>query len=761
MYIFKTETNQYQIRAVAPGIFRIMVSDGGRFRESLLSRYHILEEPGDLEGTVKETKTKYTLTVGHASVTIDKKKNTAAFQSQGLKSPLLIQMSGAGGQTYRNNGFRLSIPLAQDERLFGIGDEARQSIARRGTVAELNTVNIRAYGPIPYVVSTAGYSLLVNSTYPQTYDMGSANPDQMVLDSPKGGMDYYVFLPQSGSVLDSVKLYTEVAGKPTMMPKSFYGMTFVMNEMTDQRAMLYDCKEFRREDIPCDMIGLEPQWMSEMYDFTVDKKWGKERFRLNEWLPENNSDEQTFYNALKNMGFKMSLWLCINYDLLWEEERRIGNETPDPNIEYSFEGAKILDPHFSNAVYIDEITKREEPWFDHLKKFVDNGASAFKLDACTQVLHHPDRMWGGKYFDDEVHNVYPVLYARQMKEGFEAHTKGRRALIYTPCVYAGLQKYAASWAGDTGGGFDTVIAMLNFAFCAHTNVTCDMDPTPQGLHYGFFSPWVQYMGWNNWLQPWFLTEEMEDMVRYYGKLRSALFPYIYSTAHQANRTGVPIVRPLSMMYPDVPAYDDVKNMYLFGDAFLVGVFDMELTLPKGTWIDYFTGEEYQGGVTLSYDVPKGRGGALFVKAGSIIPMMEPQKWIERVQPDHYTLQLYAGGDCAFTLTDDDGLTNDYLNGATATTEIAMENTDAHGCTLYLGKREGTYSGRVKDETAQNSDPDIHGIGPVESFTVRFCNRAIKQVTRNGEQVAVADNAFVIPAALHAAADLRYTVTFCD
>lgn len=225
--------------------------------------------------------------------------------------------------------------------MYGIGDEARQSIARRGTVAQLNMINIRAYGPVPYVLSSNGYSILVNSTYPQTYDMGAADKDLMVLDVPKGGVDFYVFLPQSGSIVDNVCLSTTVTGKPMVMPKSFYGMTFVMNEMTDQRAMLYDCKEFRREDIPCDMIGLEPQWMSKPYDFTTEKTWSPERFRINEWQPQNTSDEQTFYNALKNMGFKLSLWLCINYDFLWEEERRIGGETPDPNVTYSFEGAKF------------------------------------------------------------------------------------------------------------------------------------------------------------------------------------------------------------------------------------------------------------------------------------------------------------------------------------------------------------------------------------------------------------------------------------
>ena len=52
----------------------------------------------------------------------------------------------------------------------------------------------------------------------------------------------------------------------------------------------------------------------------------------------------------------------------------------------------IKDPHFVPA-YQDRITKLGEPWFDHLRKFVDNGAAAFKLDGSNQICFHPDRKW--------------------------------------------------------------------------------------------------------------------------------------------------------------------------------------------------------------------------------------------------------------------------------------------------------------------------------------------------------------------------------
>ena len=76
---------------------------------------------------------------------------------------------------------------------------------------------------------------------------------------------------------------------------------------------------FRRERIPCDLVGLEPGWMSKNYDYSIDKEWHPERFAIPRWGPKG---PHTFLGAAERLGFKMSLWLCSDYDLSYEEERR-------------------------------------------------------------------------------------------------------------------------------------------------------------------------------------------------------------------------------------------------------------------------------------------------------------------------------------------------------------------------------------------------------------------------------------------------------
>ncbi len=753
MYNFKTANANLEIRAIEEGIFRIRMSKSGDFKESLLSKYNILRESGEVEAAVTEN------TVSLGGVTIE--VGDSGVVVNGTKEPVTITFDGFEGKPYNDKGFTINLSMTKEERIFGLGDESRENIARRGTFSRVDIRNIASYGPIPYIMSTNGWGMLLNCTYASTYDCGKADPDTITIAAHKGQVDFYFYVPKSHDLKDILVLNGKIAGTPVMMPKFAYGYTCVLNEQTNAREMLFDCLNFRREDISCDMVGLEPQWMSNHYDRTITKKWDDERFYLPGWLPDNQSGPETFMYALREMGFKFSLWLCQDYDLLWEEERQCGRRAEAFGKEYTYEGASILDPHFACPNYMDNLTVRDVPWFDHLKKFCDNGASAFKLDGAFQVNDHPDRLWAGKYFDDEVHNVYPVIYVKQMQEGFNEHT-GRRAVVYTPCIYAGTQRYAASWAGDTGGGFDTVIAMLNFGLSGHSNVTCDMDVTcMEGIHYGFLAPWTQQLTWRTWTYPWFMRDSIKNAIRDYSHLRNSLFPYIYSMAHKATETGLPMARALSLMYPDKPEYDYVANTYMFGDSLLVAVFDMKVTLPDGKWVDYFTGDVYEGGCTIDYKIPEGRGGALMVKEGSIFATVDYTRYIEEKEPDKYIVNVYPGADAEFKLYEDDGYTYDYEKGAVATTRMAIENSCDCCFDVVIDAREGSYDGRVKGEDAILSDPDIPAMGDVTALTVKIFGE-VKAVERDGAAVefAYADGftTFEVSAEDHAAGKLVYKVT---
>lgn len=662
-----------------------------------------------------------------------------------------------------DGGFRVKIPLDKKERIFGLGDATRERIMIRGFRADMHVENVVSYGPMAVILSDNGWAFMLDSTYRSFIDCAKTDPNSIVIDVAGGKISFFIF--RADTLKGLVGLVTKVSGRPALLPEFAYGLTLVHNEDTNARSLLEDICRMRDLDIPCDTMGLEPSWMETHYDFTVNKRWNPKLFKLPSWYPENSADNYTFFYPMREMGMKLSLWLCNDYDLFWEEERRKAAENKDKASDSDRlpTGAVIDDKHFTSAIRLDKLTKKDEPWFEHLKKFVDNGASAFKLDGAYQIIYHPDRLWGGKYTDDEIHNLYPVILAKQIYNGFAEYT-GRRLLLYTSGAYLGTQQFAATWSGDTGGGPGTLVSMMNYAMCGHSNTACDIDPTdPTSIHYGFLTPWSQYFCWSNWMYPWFLGEEKENMIRFYSKLRSSLVPYLYTLAHEAYETGIAMLRPLPLAFEDTDRFDDVTNAYMLGDKLYVGAFDMNLRLPDGNWIDYFTEEKYEGGRDIEYAIPEGKGGALFVREGSVFVTMKPQKYVLEKRHD-YVVKVYPGADDTFTLYEDDGMTFDYQNGGFAKTEVRMENTSEEGFDLVIRKREGRFEGRPDNghDLVHNSIPKINGIEPSNDITIEL-HAVPASVTADGEPVDFELDGklcvFRLPGGRHDAGDVRFEVRF--
>ncbi|MEK6793773.1 MAG: TIM-barrel domain-containing protein, partial [Spirochaetota bacterium] len=410
--------NALIVNAVSESIFRVRISADGKFRDSGLSRYGILKtdwpectcDTRKKTGTIELQTAKATLAVSLAdgSVTLKNEKGIVLDQKDAPVSD-------------RESGSRLAFRLDATERLFGLGDENRECVSKRGHKARMVVTNVATYEPMPFVMSTRGWGLFLNTTWYHYADLGATDRNTAVFSSEKGTLDYFLFV--GDSLRELLSVYTEIAGRPALLPKWGYGMTFVCDEREFRaRDMLYEAYEFRRHEVPCDVIGLEPGWMEKHYDFSVDKKWSDDRFHIPVWLKDRNFGK--FTDALRNMGFKMSLWLCCDYDLSEYEEMLIkGKDTPTsgPTADesVSMEDNLIKDPHFVPR-YMDDVTKRGEPWFKHLEKFVDDGASAFKLDGANSVCFHPDRKWMNGMEDAEMHNLYPVLYVKQMADGYQA-----------------------------------------------------------------------------------------------------------------------------------------------------------------------------------------------------------------------------------------------------------------------------------------------------------------------------------------------------
>jgi len=673
-----SDGDEVRVEAVSKSVLRIRRSVGGVWKESGLSRYGFIKE--DARDCPKETD--YETSVG--------KDGVVSIRSKVSQAALTVDPAKAG------KGYAVSVSLKPGERIYGIGDSSRESVQRRGRRYEIWVSGGTCGVPVPMCLSSEGWGLVNNSTWRHAFDVGAKDKDALRLEAEEGWVDVYVFVGRDYRAL--LDAYTHLTGRPQLLPVWGYGLTYVANQEINDFALCAEAREFRKDGVPCDIIGLEPGWMERDYDMATTKYWDRKKFHIPYWT---DAEGQTFIGALSRMGFKLSLWTCCDYDLTrYEEECVAGRKEAWKALRTGT--SKRVGPddyHWWEYKFVQPLDEKNfpegaQPWFEHYKKFVRQGVKAFKLDACNQYGEHPDRKWANGMSDREVHNLYTAIYGRQMSRGFEDFTN-RRSMINSAGGYLGVQHYVATWAGDTGGCLPSLMSAQCLGFSGHSNTSSDLDTSPDGLHYGFLQAWTFHDNWDYFQQPWYLTPEAHAAFRRYAQLRYSLMPYLYGAAAEASRTGYPIVRALALDYPAERAYDAVKTTYKLGDDLLVSAFAKETVIPSGTWYEWRTDRALKGPCAVPENPSYEWGGGLYVRAGAILPRWEGLDHLERGWNKEVVFDVWPtaeGGSC--TLYEDDGVSLGYRTGAYALTRVTCVLKDGK-VVFTVGPREGSFDGQPK------------------------------------------------------------------
>ncbi|MBN2448943.1 MAG: glycoside hydrolase family 31 protein [Lentisphaeria bacterium] len=689
---------------------RVRLDPEGRFADTGLNRYGFILPPDTGDPPLNASETGAAGQAATGAMTVQWGTENGPLRVLGAAGDLLLRL---GGYDLSADGCRARFEALADEDWVGFGDQTRDRLYHRGQVADCHVRNVKSYIPVPFFMSTAGYGILVNTTHRVVFDMAHTDPEHFEWRDGRRALDFYVFVaPDFRGLLEQ---YTLLTGRPRLVPEWSLGLWYICRTQANDYEAVNDAVNFRREGIPCDVIGLEPGWMEKNYDGSVTKEWSKTRFPIPSYAQRG---PHNFFNALQRLGYRMELWLCCDYDLSYEAERRIGQPTPVDESRRNagfFQHDAEQDAHFSAPMYADRITRREEPWFEHLKKFVDQGAAFFKQDGAYQVLDHPDRRWGNGMDDAEMHNLYPLLYARQMVEGFENHT-GRRGLSFTPCGWAGFQAWAGTWTGDTGGGTKTLGAMLNTALVGHSWATNDMEVTQkEALHFGYLLPWAQINSWNYFRMPWAQGPDLLEAHRFYSRLRARLVPYLYAWGWQASQNGFPVIAPLTLEFPRDPACREILLQFLLGRDLMVCAFCNEAYFPAGRWLDFWSGRVVEGPHRHPIAWPPPCGGGLFLREGAIVPLGPVMQYRGERPLDGIELLVFPGPTRSeFILYEDDGISLAHRQGAFALTAIQAER-DGSRIRIDIGARQGTFEGMCPQHTwtlrvASDTEPKTVHVG---------------------------------------------------
>jgi alpha-D-xyloside xylohydrolase len=316
---------------------------------------------------------------------------------------------------------------------------------------------------------------------------------------------------------------------------------------------------------------------------------------------------------------------------------------------------------FSNPEALD--------WYKaQLRRLFDCGAAAIKTDFGERIDMSADY----RMPPSRLHNLYGLLYQRAAAEVSAEYAD--LPLCWSRAAWAGCQRYPLHWGGDTSATWDGLaqtlrgglsLGLSGFTYWSHDipgfhGLPDFMNSKPgetlylRWTQFGVFTSHMRYHG-SFPREPWEYPG-VAALVRKMLRLRYALIPYIMREGKHCGVSGRSMIAPLLFDYPDDPAVWSIDTQYLFGRDMLVAPIMNEegvrnIYLPKGEWLDFFTGEASSGPCWMRRVQYPPERFPVFVKKNALIPLypkavsctaeMEPGKVIDCAIDSSFT-GIYRG-----------------------------------------------------------------------------------------------------------------------
>ncbi|MCK9207300.1 MAG: glycoside hydrolase family 31 protein [Salinivirgaceae bacterium] len=581
--------------------------------------------------------------------------------------------------------------LKPEERIYGLG-EKNGSINRVGDHFKMwnsdkpcyQIIEDPLYKSIPFFMSSSGYGIFFDNTYKTIFNFDSPKKDFYSFSAPGGELVYYFMYGPTLKKL--IYQYTGLTGKPIMPPAWAMGFAQCRGMLTNEKLTREIATGYRERYIPCDIIYQDIGWTQYLQDF--------------EWRDENYENPKKMLSDLDAVGFKVIVSqdpvISQANSIQWHQADSLGYFTKDTRTGKTY---NMPWPWGGNCGIVDFTNQSVSDWWgNYQQKVIDDGVRGFWTDMGEPAWSNEENtdrltMKHQLGMHNEIHNVYGLTWDKVVTEQFEKNNSNVRVFQMTRSGFAGMQRYAFGWSGDTGNGNEVtqgwgqLAAQIPVAISAGLGLipfwSCDIsgycgDITDYEDISELYIRWVQFGAFNplsrihhegnNAVEPWLFGAEAEQICKSAIELKYQLFPYIYSYAREAYDEGLPIIRPLVMEYPDDETTFNLSNEFLFGEELLVapvveeGAITRKIYLPEGEWIDFNQKLiSYEGNQWIDFPVTLEQI-PIFVRKGSIIPQMPVMQFINQ-NPDYsLILDIFPASTnkkAQFDIYEDDGETNNY------------------------------------------------------------------------------------------------------
>ncbi|TCC87287.1 DUF5110 domain-containing protein [Pedobacter frigiditerrae] len=637
------------------------------------------------------------ITVSTAKIAIQVDKNTSLIKviNKATKAVVLTEVTPVN---FEKDKVTLTLKENADEYFYG-GGVQNGRFSHKGRKIAIENQNSWTDGgvasPTPYYWSTKGYAVMWYTFKKGIYDFGAKENGIVKLAHETNYLD--VFLMVNDGAVALLNDFYQLTGNPILLPKfGFYeghlnafNRDYWAKDTTGTGIVFED--GLRYKESQKDNGGIKESLNGEKNNYQFSARGVIDRYKKHDmplgWILPNDG-----YGA----GYGQTETLDGNIANL----KSFGDYARKNGVEIGLWTQSDLHP----KPEVSALLQR-----DIIKEVQDAGVRVLKTDVA----------WVGAGYSFGLNGVADV------GQIIPKYGKDARPFIISLDGWAGTQRYATIWSGDqTGGNWEYIRfhipTYIGSGLSGQPNITSDMDGIFGGkngpmnirdFQWKTFTPMQLNMdGWGSSQKyPHAQGEPVASINRNYLKLKSALLPYQYSIAKEAVN-GLPIIRAMFLSSPNAFTYGTATQyQYLFGPSFLVAPIYQatkadekgndirnNIYLPAGTWIDYFSGEKYEGNrIINSFDVPIWKL-PVFVKAGAIIPMVNPNNNVSEINKAVRSYEIYPDRQSSFTEYDDDGLTEAYKLGKGATTLIKTMIIKGHSV-ITIEPTKGDFEGFVKNK----------------------------------------------------------------
>ncbi|MDD5271546.1 MAG: glycoside hydrolase family 31 protein [Methylovulum sp.] len=313
------------------------------------------------------------------------------------------------------------------------------------------------------------------------------------------------------------------------------------------------------------------------------------------------------------------------------------------------------------------------------------------------------------------HNGYVMNLLQATFEGLMTLRPQKRNFIIARGGYAGMQRYAGLWTGDSASSWDflqiNIPEVLNLGISGIPISGCDIGGFAAGsattspsyvsygkvmggvtnyelltrwIQVGSFLPWFRnhYDGYNKQFQEVYAYgEPVPTNCRKYIELRYRMNQIYYDAMYESTQSGMPVARALFLNDPnDQAVYSHLDDQFFVGQNILVApiLTPHETASPPSTpirsvylpadsnWYAFMDNQyplqaAVSGGTTINNYYAGLDLVPVYIRAGAILPMRELEQYIGQLPQNPLTFNVYPGPDSQYLLYLDDGISTAAAN----------------------------------------------------------------------------------------------------